>query len=221
MLRPVAVAIKMQTDPGSLLNSYAQGWQLLEAKTLSQCPTDANGVPIATVEAFQWVDITLFGWGNTDSAAAQLQQQIKARGSSLYAYAMFTQTNYDALGIKAVSYRLVLLHSFVELAEWAVAIVAIAFAAIIFLQYLTTGQSPALKDLQNLWGSAVASVGTAASGVAGSVTNTYLGWVAAAGGIALAFGLIAKNIGVKAPPGPRVGGSVGVRAGPVSGRLSS
>jgi hypothetical protein len=216
------VAIKMQTSPQALLTSRSQGWQQLRNVVLKSVPGDQYGNPTipVIVEGFEWVDVTLFGWGNVDNSMQQLQQAIQQRGSDLYSYAMFTRTDFDFLGVKVVRYRIVLLHSFVELAEWAIAILAIGFAAVIFLQYLTTGQAPALKDLQNLWGSAVTAVGNAGGTIIGGATNVYLTWVAAAGGIAILLGIIAKKADVKAPPGPNLRGSIGVNAGPVRGSVS-
>lgn len=219
----MAVAIKIQTTPAALLASPAQGWHTVRSGIVRPVPGDEHGIPTIPirVDAFEWVDVTLFGIGNADTALAQLRAAIKQRGSDLYAYALFTRTDVDLFGVKAVRYRMLLLHSFVELAEWAVAIVAIAFAAVIFLQYVTTGQAPALKDLQNLWGSAVSSVGAAAGNVAGSVTNTYLGWVAAAGAVAIGLGLVAKAAGTRAPSGPKLGGRLGINAGPVRGSIGA
>jgi hypothetical protein len=217
----VAVAIKVQIDPATLLNLEQQGWQIVRKGVIASVPGDAQGnptIPIKT-DAFEWVDVSLYGIGNTDTALQQLQQQIQQRGSNLYAYALHSRVDFDALGIRVYRYRLTLLHSFVELLEWAVAILAIAFAAIVFWQYVTTGQAPALKDLQTLWGSAVTSIGTAASGVASSATGTAIGWAVALGGVAIALGLVAKEVGVKAPRAPV--SSIGVRAGPVTTRLGA
>lgn len=219
MLSAVAVAIKIQANPADLLRSAELGWHDLGGAVLTPAVIDANGTPLATVEAFEWVDVSLFGWGNTTNVTAQLAQQIKARGSALHAYRIYTRTDLNFGGVKAVRYRLLLLHSFVELAEWAVAILAIGFAAVIFLQYLTTGRAPALTDLQNLWGSAVGSVGAAAGTVASSATSTAIGWAVALGGVALAFGLLAKTAGVKAPRAPT--SAIGLRAGPLTTRLGA
>jgi len=220
----MAIAIKVQIDPGTLLNLEAQGWQAVKKGVISSVPGDQYGNPAIPVkiDAFEWVDVTVFGWGNVDNAVQQLRDQIRARGSDLYAYALHSRVDFDALGIKVIRYRLTLLHSFVELLEWAVAILAVAFAAIIFWQYVTTGQSPALKDLQTLWGSAVTSVGSAGGQIVGSVTTAYIVAAVAAGGIAIALGMVAKQAGTKAPPGPRAPStSIGVRAGPVTGRVGS
>jgi hypothetical protein len=224
MLRAVAVAIKIQTTPAALLSSGSQGWGTVRKGIIRQIPGDAAGVPTIQIraDAFEWEDVTLFGWGNLDDGLQQLDAAIHARGSALYAYALFKRTDVDFLGVKAIRYRLVLVHSFVELAEWAVAIVAIAFAAIIFIQYVTTGQAPALKDLQALWGSAVTSVGQAGGQVVGAATNAYITAAVAVGAIAIAFGVISKQLGTKTPPGPKVpGGSIGVRAGGVSARVGA
>jgi hypothetical protein len=110
----------------------------------------------------------------------------------------------------------------VQLLEAAVFILAAAFAAIIFGQYMTTGQSPALKDLQGMWGSAVTSVGTAAGSVGSAISSTYITAALALGGIAIAFSVISKDVGVKSPRTPQVpSGSIGVKAGPVTARASS
>lgn len=218
----MAVAIKIQTTPASLLASPAQGWSTVRQAVLRPVPGDATGQPTIPirVDAFEWVDVTLFGIGNTDNAVQQLQTAIRQRGSDLYAYALFRRTDVDALGVKVVRYRMLLLHSFVELLEWAVAIMAIAFAAVIFIQYLTTGQAPALKDLQQLWGSAVTSVGTAGQTIVSGATNAYIGWVVGLGGVALAFGLLSKETGARPARLPG-SGSFGVRSGGVTARVGT
>jgi hypothetical protein len=215
--------IKIAATSQQLLQSQAQGWRVVRQGVIKSVPGDQYGNPAIPIkpDAFEWLDVTLFGIGNTDNALQQLQQQLQQRGSDLYAYALFTRVDVDFLGVKAVRYRLVLLHGFVELLEWAVAIVAIAFAAVIFIQYVTTGSAPALKDLQALWGSAITSVGAAAGQVTGGITNTVLMWTAAAGLVTIALGRIAKEAGTKAPPGPKLVGSIGVRAGGITGRVGA
>lgn len=221
----MAVAIKVTTTPSFLLTGWrSQGWSVVRQGVLRPAPFNANGSPAIPLQmdAFEWKDITLFGIGNADTALQQLRQYIQAGGSDLYAYALFTRTDINVLGLKVVSYRLVLLHSIVQLLEAAVVILAIAFAAIIFLQYITTGQAPALNDLKSLWGSAVASVGSAGGQITGAISQTYIVAALAVGGIAIALGVISKQAGTKTPPAPKVpGGSIGVRAGGVTARASA
>lgn len=214
--------LKIATTPAALLQSGSQGWSTMRQAVLRQVPGDQLGNPTipVRVDAFEWVDVTLFGWGNVDNAAQQLRAAIQQRGSDLFAYALFRRIDVDLFGVKVVRYRMVLLHSFVELLEWAVAIMAIMFAAVIFIQYITTGQAPALNDLKALWGSAVTSVAQGAGSVAGSITSTYVWWVAALGGAAIAVSMISKSVGVRAPS--TVGhSSIGVRSGGITARAGT
>jgi hypothetical protein len=225
MLWPVAVAIRQTIDPPSLLVGWrAQGWRTVRQGIITQVPGDAAGKPTVTLQldAFEWIDVTFMGVGNTDDALQKLREYIRSGGSDLYAYALFTRTEIDDLGVKVIRYRLVLLHSLVQLLGAAILIIAIAFAAVIFIQYITTGRAPALDDLKSLWGSAVTSVGTAAGQVGQAVVAPYVWAMIALGGIAIAFSSISKTVGVKAPPVTRMpSGSVGVRTGILNAKLSS
>lgn len=217
----MAFAIRYTTTPAQLVGWEAEGWTQISSKILRAIPGDAQGNPIPHVQfdAFEWEDISAFGIGNADSAVSQMQGYIRQAGSELWAWSMYKRTEFDALGVKAVRYRLLLSHSQVQLVGAAIVILAVAFSAIIFWQYVTTGQSPALKDLQNLWGSAVTSVGQAGGEIVSSATNTVWAWLIGLGGAAIAFSVIAKDLGVKPPRAPA--GSVGVRAGGVTARLGS
>lgn len=217
----MAVAIRIQSDPSSLLSSSGWGPPVFSA-VLNQVPGDSQGNPTVriAIDAYEWDEVTVLGFGNVGQAMTQMRAAIQARGSDLYAYAIFRTTALNLLGVKVVRYRLVMLHSFVELLEWAVAILAIAFAAVIFIQYVTTGQAPALKDLQALWGSAVTSVAQGGQTITSGVTNAYIGWLVGLGGLALVFGLASKESGVKPAKLPG-SGSFGVRSGSFSARAGT
>lgn len=227
----MAVAIPISTSPSWLLSQWAgQGWSVARQQTLRAIPVGSSSGRYLTdhppsLDAFEWKDITLFGIGNTDAVVSQLDQEIANRGSTLYGYTLFKKVDVDLLGIRVVSYRLLLVHTQVQLAAWAVVILASAFAAVIFLQYLTTGQSPAVADLQRLWAGIIRPVAEGAGSIINQGTQgigtVYLLGIAAAGAIAIAFAQAGKATGTKIrePRGPS--GSVGLRAGPVSGRVSS
>lgn len=226
MLRlQMAQAIRINASPAFLLDQWQpDGWSVVRKSIVRQIPGDSSGNPIVhlQLDGFEWVDVTFMGIGNADDAIAKLRNYIQAAGSDLYAYALFTHVDVNVLGVRVVRYRLVLCHSQVQLVGAAVVIMAAAFAAIIFFQYITTGQAPALKDLQNLWGSAVTSVGQAVGTAGGAVTNAYWGWVVGLGAVAIAFSLVSKDLGVKSPPPPRMpSGSVGVKAGGLSARAAA
>jgi hypothetical protein len=215
------IATQQTADVHWLLTSWRGNWNVERQAVLRAIPAFADGTvdPHVQLDAFQWIDVSLFGIGNVDNAISTLDREIAQRGSSLYAYTLFSQTNLDLFGAKIKSYRLVLAHSQVQLLFWAVVIIAAAFAAVIFLQYVTTGQSPAVKDLQSLWGSAVTSVGSAAGSVGQAIATPYIIATLAAGAIAIAVAQIGKSGGfkVREPRGPRA--SIGVRGGGVSARV--
>jgi hypothetical protein len=224
MLRAVAVAIKQQIDPSALLSGWkAEGWSVNRKGILRQIPGDAYGNPTIPlqIDAFEWLDVTLFGIGNVDDALSRLQGYIRAGGSDLYGYALFQRTDFDALGFKVWRYRLVLVHSIVQLLEAAVAILAIAFAAVIFIQYLTTGRSPAVADLQGLWSGIISSTGQAVGQAGAGIVTPYVWATFAAGGMAALIAVASKASGtnIKTPSGPK--GSVGVRGGGLSARVGS
>jgi hypothetical protein len=227
----VAIAVAQQVDPSYLLQPAQwepQGWSVQRRGVTRQLPVYEDGTPAVhvQVEAFEWVDVNGFGVGNTDDAIGRLQQEIQSRGSHLYAFALLRRQvfNVNVFGIQvgqAWSYRLVLLHSQVQLVGWAVVILAVAFAAIIFIQYLTTGHSPAMVDLRQFWGGLITDAGQAAGQAGAAVVSPFIWATAAAGAIALAFALAGKSAGVKTrePSAPK--GSLGVRAGAVSGRIGN
>jgi hypothetical protein len=221
----MAQAIRVAATPAFLLSQWkGDGWSVVHQAITRQIPGNAAGVPIVhlQIDAFEWVDVTFMGIGNADDAIAKLRTYIQAGGSDLYAYSLMTRSDVNFLGVKIISYRLVLCHSQVQLVGAAVVIMAAAFAAIIFWQYITTGQAPALHDLQNLWGSAVTSVGSAVGVAGGAITNAYWGWIVGLGGAAIAFSLISKDLGVKSPPPPRgPSGRLGVKTGGVSGSIGT
>lgn len=221
----MATAIRISATPDFLLTRWkADGWAVQRQAIVRQIPGDAQGNPIVhlQLDGFEWLDVTFMGVGNVDDAIAKLRDYIRAAGSDLYAYALFKRTDVDVLGVKVVRYRLVIAHSQVQLVGAAIVIMAAAFAAIIFFQYITTGQAPALKDLAALWGSGVTSVGQAVGQAGGAITNAYWGWVVGLGAVAIGFSVIAKDLGVKSPPPPRMpSGSVGVKGGGATARISS
>lgn len=225
MLRAVAQVIRSTATPAFLLAQWpADGWHELRREIPRQIPGDAAGNPIVhlQVDAFEWVDVTFAGIGNVDDAVSRMRAYIQGAGSDLYAWALMTRTDVNFLGVRIVRYRLVLVHSQVQLVGVAVVILAAAFAAIIFWQYVTTGQAPALHDLQTTFGAAVTSIGSAAGQVGGAVTNAYWGWVIGLGAAAIAFSVISKDLGVKSPPPPRGPSvNVGAKAGGLSARVGS
>jgi hypothetical protein len=220
------IALQQSADPHWLLTAESQGWSVSRHGVLHTIPLNADGSigPHVQLDAFEWVDIGVFGIDFTESAVAQLADQIAARGSSLYAYALFSQDRFNALGIRVTSYRLLLAHSQVQLLGWAVAILAAAFAAVIFIQYMTTGHSAAVDDLKNLWGSGVAAVGSAAGTVGQAIATPYIVATLAAGAIAIAVAQISKSRDLKGVRSPNVGpprGSFSVRSGGASARIGS
>jgi hypothetical protein len=221
----MATAIRQNATPEFLLTQWkADGWATVRKVIVRQIPGDAQGNPTVhlQVDGFEWVDLTFLGVGNVDDAVSRLRAYIQAAGSDLYAYHLLTRTDINVLGVKLVRYRLVLVHSQVQLVGAAIVILAAAFAAIIFWQYVTVGHSVALTDLQNTFGSAVTSVGAAVGTAGGAITNAYWGWVIGLGAAAIGFSLISKDLGVKAPPPPRGPSvNVGAKAGGLSARVGS
>jgi hypothetical protein len=222
----MAIALKQAVDPSYLLqrSQWApQGWGIVRQSVLRAVPGDQNGIPLVSlqVDAYEWDDVNAFGIGNTDDALTRLGNYIRAGGSDLYAYTLFRRTAFNFLGIRVTSYRLVLLHSLVQLLEGAVLIMAIAFAAIIFLQYVTTGHSPALTDLKNAWQGIISSAGQAVGAAGGGLATPFIWATIFAGVAAIGFASAQKSAGVKAriPAGPK--GSVGLRTGPVTTRVGS
>jgi hypothetical protein len=221
----VAIGIRQAVDPSYLLQRTQwapQGWSPIRSAVLRQVPGNAMGVPLVQlqVDAYEWTDVNAFGIGNADDALARLRAYIQQGGSDLFAYTLFKRTAFNFLGVRVTSYRLVLLHSLVQLLEGAILIMAIAFAAVIFLQYVTTGHSPALTDLKNAWQGIIQSAGQAV-GAAGAGVATPLIWLVIAGGVtAIAFASAQKSAGVKART-PNLSGSVGTRTGPVTTRIGT
>jgi hypothetical protein len=225
--RAVAVAIRQQVDPSYLLrraNWQPQGWTVIRSSVLRQLPVYSDGTPAALtqVDAFEWVDAQLFGVGNADDGLTKLKAEIQRRGSDLYAYALLRREVVNVLGFHTWAYRLVLLHSLVQLLEWAVAILAIAFAAIIFIQYMTVGRSAALTDLQSFWGGLITDAGNAAGQVGAGISQPFI-WIMLFGGVAaIIFAQAEKSAGVKTGHRPKAPAtSIGVRTGPVSTRVGT
>lgn len=224
----VAIAIKQAATWDQLLGQWqGQGWSQIRNAVLSPVPVGINSGQImipTQADAFEWKDVTFFGIGNTDDAVSRLQQLIQQGGSKLHAYALFKRVDVDVLGVKVVSYRLLLYHSIVQLGVAAVVILVVAFAALIYLQYVTTGQPP-VTAIKNLWSGIVQPVQDGVTGVvqsgAGAVSSVYILGIIAAGAIAIAFGQASKATGTKVSPPKGPSGSVGVRAGGVSARIAS
>lgn len=222
----MALAVRQQVDPSYLLQRTQwapQGWSSIRSGVLRQVPGDQNGQPLVqlTLDAYEWDDVNAFGVGNTDSALSKLRDYIRAGGSDLYAYTLFRRDVVNLFGIHITSYRLVLLHSFVQLLEAAAVIMAIAFAAIFFIQYVTTGKSPALQDLTQAWSGVINSAGQAVGSAGGGIAAPFIWATVAAGAIAIAIARAGKSAGVnvRQPSAPK--GSIGVRSGPVSGRIGN
>jgi hypothetical protein len=213
-LASAPITLKQAADVHWLLTQWRGAWNVERAAVLRPIPLNADGSlgPHVQLDAFQWIDVTVFGIGNVDNAIANLDREIAVRGSSLYAYALLSQDNFNALGVRVKSYRLMLAHSQVQLLFWAVAIIAAAFAAVIFIQYMTTGQSPAVNDLKSLWGDSITSLGSAAGAVGQGIATPYIWATLAAGAIAIAVAQIGKSGGFKARTpelrGPRVSGRI-------------
>ena len=224
----MAVAIRQAATPDFLLTQWrSQGWSQIQSQVLSQVPvsTTTGRVLIATqLDAFEWQDVSLFGVNLTGDAIARFRDQIRAGGSELHAYALFKRTTVDFLGVKITNYRLLLYHSIVQLGVWAVVILVAAFAALLYLQYISTGQPP-VQAIQSLWGGIVKPVQEGASGIVGSaassISGVYILGIFLAGAVAIAAGRAGQATGTKVtvPKGPS--GSVGVRAGGASARIST
>jgi hypothetical protein len=229
MLAAVAIAIRQAATVDQLLNQWrGQGWSQIRNGVLRQVPVSVStGKPLVQlqIDAIEWVDVTVFGIGNLDDALQRLRNLIQQGGSDLYGYSLLRRTDVDFLGIKVVRYRLVLAHSLVQLLVAAIAILAIAFAAVIFYQYVTTGAFPTAKDLQGMWAGILKPVSDAVQapiqGATQGIANVYILGIGLAGAVAIAFGMASKSTGVKIREPKAPGGSIGVRSGPVSARLSS
>jgi hypothetical protein len=224
----VAVAIRQQVDPSYLLRRpiwQSQGWSLYKGPTVvRQLPVYSNGTPAVQtqIDAFEWVDAQLFGVGNADDGVSKLRTEIQRRGSDLYAYALLRREVVNALGFHVWSYRLIILHSLVQLLEWAVAILAIAFAAVIFIQYLTTGHAAALDDLRSFFGGLITDAGTAGGEITSGLSQPFLVFMLAGGVAAILFAQAEKGAGVKAKGGiKQPSGSIGLKTGPLSTRVGT
>lgn len=212
------LALRQQADPHWLLTDSASGWNQVRLGILRPIPLAADGSidPHVQLDAVQWVDFTFAGTGNADQAISQLDHEIAARGSALYAYGIFSQDTFDALGLKVTQYRLVIVHSQVQLLGWAIVLLAAAFAFVICIQYVTTGHSPAVDDLKGLWGSAVTSVGDAAGNVGQAIATPYLVATIASGAILLVLARVGKESGVRAPTPKSPSGSISAKVGPAT-----
>ena len=224
----MAVAIRQAATYDQLLLGWqAQGWSQIRNVVLNQVPVGSSSGQLlihTQLDAFEWKDVNLFGIGLTEDAVSKVGAYIKAAGSQLHAYALFKRVDVDLFGARITSYRLVLFHSQVQLGVYVVVILAAAFAAAIFLQYIATGQPP-VQTIQQLWGGIVKPVQEGVTGVVSSagssVSSVYILGIMAAGAIAIAFGQASKATGTKVTPPKGPSGSVGVRAGGISARASS
>jgi hypothetical protein len=226
----MAIAVPQSVNPEYLLqaaNWAPQGWRPVNVGVLRQLA--AADVVRTQLDAFEWVDVKLAGASGLSGAVYRMRDEIQKRGSTLYAYALLQRTVFNVviLGIpvaRATAYRLVLLHSAIQLIGWAVVILVSAFAAIIFLQYITLGRAPAVADLQNFWSGLITSAGQAGKDVTSGFSTPFI-WVALAAGTAsILFYQASKEA---AGPGARIpaprapGASVGVKAGPITARTGT
>ena len=222
----MAVAIRQQVDPSYLLQRSQwgpQGWSVLRSTVVRQLPVYTNGTPAiaTTVDSFEWVDAQLFGVGNADDGMSRLRTEIQRRGSDVFAYALLRRDVVNVLGFHVWSYRLVILHSLVQLLEWAVAILAIAFAAVLFIQYVTTGRAPALTDLGNFFSGLIKSAGDAGGTITSGLSQPFLVFMLAGGVAAILFAQAQKGAGVSAGRLKQPSGSIGLKTGPLSTRVGS
>jgi hypothetical protein len=212
----VAVAIRQQVDPSYLLQPgqwRPQGWTVIRSQVLRQVQLGATGQPVVPVgvDAFEWTDFQGFGISRSDDGIARLNQAIAQRGGTLYAYTLFRRDIVNFLGIHFWSYRLLLLHNPgpLILVEWAVFILAAAFAAVIFIQYMTIGKSPALQDLAQAWSGVLNSAGQAVGTAGAGIAQPFIVVTIAAGVLAIAFASAQKSAGVHArTPTTHVSGKV-------------
>jgi len=219
----VAIALARQVDPAYLLQAsqwQPQGWRIVKGPTvLKQVPiyndgTIAGGLHLA-VEGYEWDDLQGWGIGGSDGGVSRLRQAIQQRGSDLYAYALLRRDVVNFLGIRITSYRLVLLHSQVQLLGWALLILAATFAAIIFIQYLTTGKAAALDDLNRFFAGLFKSVGDAGGQITAGLSTPFLVFMLAGGVGIILLAQTEKATGVKGR-GALKQPSVKVHTGPLT-----
>lgn len=189
--------------------AMAGGWKVVKARTLIPDVGPALAGGHLTIDAIEWRDVAFLGFGNADLAASQFQTYIEQAGSHLYAWAVMQHDDFDALGFTVRSYRLLLLHSQIQIgAGVIIAIVVAAFAALVIYQYYTQGSSPALDELTKVWRDLVSAT---VNPVAQAAISWWVVGAVAAAGIALASGAVARRLDVKAPPAPKPP-SIGIEA---------
>lgn len=189
--------------------AMADGWQVVKARTLIPDVGAALAGGHLVIDAIEWRDVAFLGFGNADLAASQFQTYIEQAGSHLYAWAVMQHDDFNLLGFSVRSYRLLLLHSQIQIGAGAIiAIVVAAFAALVIYQYYTQGSSPALDELTKIWHDLVSAT---VNPVAEAAISWWVVGALAAAGIALASGAAAKRLDVKAPPVPKPP-SVGIAA---------
>jgi hypothetical protein len=222
----MTVAVQQTVDPRFLLQLPA-GWDYaVSPKVVRQVTPDS--LTHVALDGFEWNDVQLGGSvaQRVPQAVATLRAQLQARGSDLYAYALIHHTDLSVclpiIGCVARSdkYRLIVLHSQVQLGFWALAGLAILLIGVLIVyQYLTMGQSPALGDLQRFWTGIFNAAGDAAGKPVQAATNSII-WLAGAAGVAaIAFALAAREAGVPSARAPVPKGKFGVDAGPFGGEV--
>lgn len=196
------LVIKQSADDHVLITqAFADGWSIVTSKTLHPDVGAALAAGHLQLDAIEWKDLAFLGLGNVDLAASQFERYIAAQGSQLYAWAVMQHVDFDEVGVEIKAYRLLLLHSQIQIGAGAIiAIVVAAFLAVVIWQYVTTGSSPVLDELSKVWHDLVTST---VNPIATAATEWYVIAAGAAGVIALAFGLAGKRLGVAPPPPPK------------------
>lgn len=196
------IVIHQSADYHSLISgAFADGWQVVRMRTIHPDISGALAAGHLTLEAVEWKDLAFLGLGNLDLAASNFEQYIAQQGSQLYAWAVMEHTDFDALGVEIKAYRLLLLHSQIQIGAGAIiAILVAAFLAVIIWQYVTTGSSPVLDELQKVWSDLISAT---VKPIATAGLSVWVIGIGLAGAAALAFGVAGKKLGVAAPPAPK------------------
>lgn len=198
---PPVVIQQSSTVDGLISGALADGWSLAMSRTLIADVTAALDAGHLQLDAVEWKDLSFLGLGNVNLATSQFQSYIEQQGSQLYAWAVMEHDDFDAAGVQIKAYRLLLLHSQIQIGVGAiVAIMVAAFLALVVWQYVTKGESPILDELQKIWADLVSST---INPIAAAATEWYVVAIGVAGVAALAFGLAGKRLGVAPPPPPR------------------
>lgn len=225
------VSVSTTTPPptvpwNAIIPPASDGWSLLTRKTLASAPAGAQ-VVVEYNDSWDVNAWNLFEIGSLDGHMRDIQNQYRASGSDLYAYAVYEKTDFNFLGVSVKTYRIILFHSLVWLAWFAI------IAAVYLLVSLASGVSP-ITALQNLPKWVCSFFGDACHPSAAN-RNTYL-WLLGAG-IVASFGVWAVSNEISkrefgegvAPPGaPPITtpgfsseSTSGFSAGPISTRSGS